>query len=437
MAFKTLLSRNGSLALVLIMAIFLLFLGFVVLKNTVFSGAGWLTPITGFNAGLIETALFAISIVVFLLAYKYSPRLETKELVLVVFLVFILLQSSVFLLNPSNFDINSDGWDDARGNYNLAGLVWDSGPLYYLGNYHGLSGDSLYYRADLHPPILPMVYSMFLVFGMSQLSLVFGQWVLSGISIILVFLFLKRFLSRERARKLAFLFMLTPIILLSGVPVPDPVMIIFFVATAWVFLVGVEKDSNPILFLSGILLSITFLAKFTGVFLFIPFLLILLYQHRLLGTAKFLLVLMGSLILPLLLYMIFNYNIIQNFLTGFEITSSYSSGVSQGTSGLIGILQPFYYLLYLGIPLLVISFLGYLSMVRSRRDFIGVVSISFLAGSLALVLLLPGHFIGKQLLPFMPFIILSGGKIGEKNNNIMALSFLVLIVQIVSFLWFI
>jgi len=484
------LEKRKTLWIFLLFAVFILY---AIAKNT-FLDVPWITEATGFNTTLNGVAVFSLVIALFALSYKLSFNLEKKKLLALLFGVMLILQIGVW-------SISSYRCTDAKGNYNLALLIADRGPVYYMSNYHTLqdvwspelqshivdSFESLgieswtdglalnvdenldadyvggdYIRSAIHPPLLPLYYSLFIfAFGPSSFEAIqfaVAQWILVALIPIVMYLLLRKYFSKETSLKTAFIFMLVPVLLIyTATPVQETVMPLMFLLCTYLFLTAVEKKSNRLLVITGVLVSITSLIKFTGLVLFIPFLIVILWKFKTRFIPRAAYFLVSSAILPLILFLVFNYNILLNAALSKSVGYYAALHLFQAPALMIPAISVYYWT-YLGIPLIILALFGVISalifyyrgeeieffhhnntgrVVKYKN--LSLVNRFSIAAAITFVVssvMLYGNFV-KQMLP--SFFLLSlplAYCLKDTKNRRMYLYFFILIFQLLLFLFF-
>jgi hypothetical protein len=478
-----------------IFLIFIIFVLYAVAKNT-FLNIAWVTEATGFNATLQGLLVFSLIIGFFVFSYKMSFMIERKKLLALLFITMFALQLGVWSVTTLRST-------DAKGNYNQALLIAEQGPLYYLANYHTLqdtwnpevvshitnsfqelgigewthalalnANETLdsgyiggeYIRTALHPPLLPVYYSIFVyTMGPSSydsFSFALPHWLLVALIPVIMYALLRRYFNKTTSIRTTFLFMLVPVMLMyTTTPVQETVMPLFFLLSAYIFLAGIEMNNNRLIMVSGVLVSIASLVKFTGLILYVPFIIVLVWKFRAGSIKKGLYFIVSSAILPALLFIVFNYNFILNLLLSKSVDAYYIELhlLAQAPSYVMPVISA-YYLTYLGIPLFVLAFFGVLKMFSSykkqhtdlrysyrsesgimERGEMSLLNKFSIASAIAFVLsfiILYGNFI-KQLIPVFFLLSLPLAYYMEKAGDRKVYAyFSILVVQLLLFLFF-
>jgi len=384
--------------------IFIIFFFYAIIKNT-FLSLPWITEAAGFSATIHGILVFSLAITLFALSYKFSFGFKKKNLLVLLFVTMLTLQVGVWSISPYRCT-------DAQGNYNLALLVAEKGPGYYLSNYHTLQdtwnlelrsqiidsfqelgiwkwADTLalnadedlesgyvggkYIRSAMQPPLLPLYLSTFIYafspssFDSPQFAL--SQWFLVAFIPVVMYLLIRKYFGKTTSLKTTFLFMLVPVLLIyTATPVQDAIMPLLFLICTYVFLTAIEKDSNKLLAVSGILVSVTSLVKLSGLVLFLPFLILIIWRFKTRGIPKCIYLLFSGAVMPVLLFLAFNYNMLLNAIVAKNIHSHYATYHLLAQAPLQAMPMIYtYYLTYFGIPLIVLALFGLLSIWISYR----------------------------------------------------------------------
>lgn len=402
-----------------------------ILKHSGFFGSvSWLGPPSTFAPDPVNTIIFSLSATLFILAYMFSFRLaERKRLLLIFFATFILVAGFT--------QFSRIEWSDAQGYYDLAVLGAKEGQIHLIWNYHTLheewspevknyieselkklgilewgaerldidgETDNFSGRTVKHPPLWPLILSFFiLAFGDNSFSpLVAEAFIVSLIPLILYFL-VKRYSNETVAIKVSFLFVAIPAFMLSSAePVLDPLVVLFTVTSAYFFLSGIDKGNRKSILIAGVLAVLAFYTKFTALFVFVVFLVIILSQKGLKkGLAAYAIFLIPFAIITAI-FMLANYYFFLTMITVRALLTFFLSGEAEffGFNPFLDLVLRLNYLNYaFPVVLFVISY--FLRNIRPLKVLKKPAMLFVIAYFLVLLFYPARPGIDRQMLPFL------------------------------------
>lgn len=360
-----------------------------------------------------------------------------KKILVALFAAMLLLQAGAYLVNDYRCR-------DAVDVYTLSALIADEGPLHYLSSYNQLHTNATdpygeYVHSALHPPLLPLYYSLSIyAFGPSSfdsLRFTILHWLLVSFTPVVMYLLLRKYFKRRTSLATTALFMLVPVFLIyTATAVQETVMPLLFLVCAYVMLTAIEKDSDRLLAVTGILVSVAFLVKFTAFVLFVPFVLIILFKYKVRGLHKFLYLVLPSLVLPLLLWIAFGYNLVANM--------AISKAINAGYIATHLLAEPFvpliyvYYLAYLGLPLVLLVIYGFVRVLNHTKPELPSISLAFVLMFIISLSILYGNFIKQVTASFFLLCIpVAYGLRGMRSRYIVACAILMVINFIGLVIW--
>ena len=344
---------------------------------------------------IVFLVLFCFSVAsIFLLLWslRHSTLSIKKEI-----LAFVLILSSIFFYDL----ILPEEWLDAKGDVLTSEKVIKVGAPTYLREYHIQSLQEIsnnentlksfhdynklipfvnydqilekalnqecfkveYNRSMHHPPTWFIVLGYWQQwFGNSALSFKVLSKLVALIFLLLIYFFVVRFLKLDRNISLLLVTMisLTPRFLIECETPKSDLFFGVFVILLMIQLFRLNKTSKTRLKFEfqdiniGIFLAMAILVKFTGLLLVLPVIAIYLINYKIAGILRLIVVFLGFLILPVLLYFIFDYDIILNIVTGRSKQDFYiyNQALNLPLFGFFvnGILYGFY---YVGIPIII------------------------------------------------------------------------------------
>lgn len=355
---------------------------------------------------LIETTLF-LGILLFFTTIIFKKNIEENKMPILIFIFTIFITSSFYNLRPLEIG------NDTLGYYNLALLINDKGYTYYINNYNLLKDELYEGRVLLHPLLWPVLISFGTMIGKDVIFALFIEWIFSGLAAVsLYFLAKKIYQDSDIARKICYMFMISPIVIMyNNLPYLD-VPLSFFVTTCILFYIKAHSENNKVFaIVSGFLGGGAILMNFPALIL-VPMLLIYTIISKKKITHYLITVAAGS-SLPIILAF-YNYNYISNMITAKATSDAYLLTVTKLTTQLqiiTNIAGGFYYFLtYMGIPIsiiLIISIMTYFT--KNSKNIDNKLIFTLLTGVLAVFITIKGLQPTRLLLGFYPLALLSLG----------------------------
>lgn len=359
--------------------------------------SNWNKIIVHYAINYLPIFVFIVSIILVFYTLK-SERIRNfyLKIVAVFLLLFITLFSYDFIL--------PEEWLDAKGDVLTSKNVVDYGILNFLKNYHYQSlleiqnnASALesfhnyeklipfvnyestlekakitdihlieYNRTMHHPPSWFVFLGIWQnVFGSSVLSFKLFSKLIGLLFIFLIFFFISRYLKIDNqfALTIAVLVGFTPRFLIENETPKSDIFFGVMVILFFLQLFTVNKNNKSFYrilindFCVGLFLSLAVLTKFTGLLLALPVIAVYLTNFRFKGIPRLFFVLFSFILIPVLLNILFGYDMLLNIITGRSKQDFYIENQSQSVS-IFGFFTNaiLYGLFYVGIPLLVIIF---------------------------------------------------------------------------------
>jgi 4-amino-4-deoxy-L-arabinose transferase-like glycosyltransferase len=380
--------------LVIIGLAFLVFAAYRISRQFgAFGTVGWLDSPGVFSPGFLDVLAFSLAVVFFFGAYRFSFGMEEKKRLVLLFV-------AAFLMVAGFTQLSQPGWVDAQGYYDLASLGAERGPLYLVQNYHTLNtawseevklsiedelrgfgiyewgvemlrpevGETNEYasRTSQHPPLWPVILSLFmLVFGVSELTAFVVTWGVIALAVVVAYLVMKRLAGQDIAIKLAYILAVLPVILLSNTSPLAEGLVTLFVFLSIYFLVS-EKNIKRSAFLSGVFLSLAFYTKFTVVFLYPLFFVLLLIRKGIWDSIKRFVILVVPCLIVTGIFMALNYFFMLTLITA-KASLPFKLQIAVKSAFLSAYVLPAYYLVYFSIPVVFLMVLVFLGVLGSRK----------------------------------------------------------------------
>ena len=474
----------------LLMALaFIAFAAYRVSKHVVFDGIPSLQYTSSIYFNPLSVSFFVISVIVFLIAYKFAPRLPERRMLAVLFLVALLM-----MLSMNSFTVMGSpaSWSDAETYYNLGVVGAEAGQLTLIRDYNtigyqvfergynstfdsmreysvnpffkptyglvGIAKDfvlsftsrsffesptvydiSLFPAARVNPPLWPLILSLFIVLlGTGHYSVLIAEWLICALVPVALYFWIKRFTDGKTAMKVAFMFIFVPSFLLwTTQPLIDAPLTLFVITAAYLYVTSIEKEKYGHAILSGIIFSLCFLLKFEPLLLYLPFFLLpLLKRDKLKRMSMFVTFFAASMAIPLLLLTL-NYSLFLNVVmakVAQEMTiSSYVSANLFNTTVL-----PVYLLSYFGIPFIFLLCVGVVRLCSMKGfEFPERISIVFILTLVLMWFILFGSGLDRHMLPFLPLVLpLAANEIKSHklDDRFVMISVIICVAQLLLFL---
>ncbi len=422
------------IANIFLLTIFGIYMGFKIISNL---------PVSNNQFSL--TALIVFIFVGLGLIYT-TIHSKDNSFIITIFMPIIFILGILF-----SFDcILPEIWNDARGDIITSTKVTDYGIRTFMDEYHTQSLDTInkdslksnryfsyshslplfssyyqrklienkgdfisidYNRTEHHPPIWFIITGLWQKsVGSSLISLKILMKIIALVYLLSLFVLLKSY-NKDRGLIISIISLvaMTPMFLYSTeIPKND---LLLGIAITWLiyFLHRNTKNDRKIIdFLAGFTFSLVILSKFTGILLIIPIIAYYIMEFKQHFFKKFLLFGISGLILPLLLYWIYDYDILLNIITGrshqdADVVKAWGSKIWYIKNTLL------YGLYKVGIPIVLLLLSGLFSSFNNLKIF-SKESILFCGFYFMIFLLLWGSAVDRHQIGFValyaPFLLL-------------------------------
>lgn len=289
------------------------------------------------------------------------------------------------------------------------------------------------FRTTKHSPLLFCIIGAWqFFFGDEYSSHIMLAFTIAISYLFSMYILLGLFYNKDKFKdKLSVLFILilSPAFLIQATrPKNDLLVGIFVTWTLFFLLKNKHKTINIFDFITGLFLSISVLAKFSALALFLPITLYYLISFRFMAIPKLIILLACSLIIPLTLYTVFRYDMLLNIISGSLEQTIYNY---QNVFIEMFVRRFLFEQYILGIPLLVMLFV-YMFQYKSfffRRELL--LAFTFTIFFFSFFITLWGSEVARHLTGYIPFIIpmvvIIYDSCSEKKKIILASGLLLLI----------